>query len=198
MIPTKYLDHRRLGITALRTGTWTFRSSHVLKICKEADWALYGMLICDIVRYITLCKTTLSCTLPKGSGSVTINIIRWSRTVEAQTLEFNPEKSIEVQVVKWESFELFVAYIWANIFLINKAMIKLGFEWSNLRNNFSILPMIRHLKHFVGLIKTIGDFYSLLSISSFGSLQVFQPFSKCIVYLSKFIWNSDEISVGIW
>jgi hypothetical protein len=100
MIPTKYLDHRRFGIMAPSTGTWTFRSSNVLKICKETDRVLYGMLICDIVSYIINFQSgyTLSCTLPKGSGSVTINLVHWDE-LETQKLEFNPEKSIEVPVV---------------------------------------------------------------------------------------------------
>jgi hypothetical protein len=82
---------------------WTFRSSNVLKICKETDKVLYGMLICEITRYIHLFSdSTLSCTLPKGSGSATINLIRGAGTTQVQTLEFNPEESIEVQVVQCE------------------------------------------------------------------------------------------------
>jgi hypothetical protein len=101
LVPTNYLDHRQLGeILALGTVMWTFRSSNVLKICKKTDKILHGMLICEIARYIELdFGHTLSCTLPKGSGSVTINLIRKNKPTEAQRLEFNPEKSIEVPIV---------------------------------------------------------------------------------------------------
>jgi hypothetical protein len=60
------------------------------------------MLICEIARHIINFQFgyTLNCTLPKGSGSVAINLVWDYKPTEAQTLEFNPEKSIEVQVVQ--------------------------------------------------------------------------------------------------
>jgi hypothetical protein len=84
----------------LSTVIWTFRSSNVLKICKEIDILLYELLIYKIVRYIRLSESTLSCIPPTGFRSVTINLVRERKPTEVQTLELNPEKAIEVQVVK--------------------------------------------------------------------------------------------------